>query len=212
MAGVSYLVAQQIGSLIVLVNPDHIIQGWHLSLLTIATAIFCIAFNTLLVRRLPLLQFFALGLHVLGFFVILIVLWVMGPRGDAKTVFTDFEDNSGWGSIGLATLVGILGPLNTLGGADAVVHVGEEMRDASRTLPLTMVINSTINYILAFVMTVTVMFTVGDDVESIFATPTGQPYIQILLNATGSRGATIVLTIVLIILFLFCAINQGKNS
>jgi len=187
-----------------------VIQGWHMALLTIATAVFCIFFNTTLFNKLPTMEGFALALHTLGFFTFLVVLWVMGPRSDTK-VFSDFQDNNGWGSVGVATLIGILSPINTLGGADAVCHLSEELQDASRTLPRCMIVNATINYLLGFIMTITIMFTVGD-VESVIATPTGQPYVQVILNATGSRGATIVLTALMALLLLFCAINQVTTS
>jgi amino acid transporter len=135
----------------------------------------------------------------------------MGPRGSAKQVFTDFEDNNGWGSVGLATLVGLLSPITTLIGADSVCHLSEELRDASYTLPWCMITTASINYVLGFIMTITFMFTVGD-VESALKTATGQPYVQVILNATQSRGATIVLTATMALLLLFCAINQVTTS
>jgi amino acid transporter len=207
----AYTVAQQIEALIVLSNPDYTIKGWHGALLTIATAIFCVFFNTFLVRKLPLIEGFALTLHAVGFFVVLIVLWVMGPRGNAKVVFTDFEDNNGWGSLGLATLVGLLSPITTLIGADSVCHLSEELRDASWSLPRCMITTASINYVLGFLMTIALMFTIGN-VEEVLSTPTGQPYVQVLLNATESRGATIVLTAMMALLLLFCAINQVTTS
>ena len=212
MVGIAFVVTQQIEAIIVLSNPDYTIKGWHGALLTIATALFCIFFNTILVRRLPLTEGFAVALHTLGFFTFLIVLWVMGPRANARSVFTDFEDNNGWGSRGLATLIGLLSPINTLGGADAVCHLSEELRDASRSLPRCMITNASINYVLGFIMTITLMFTIGNNVEDVFSTPTGQPYVQVLLNATESRGATIVLTAVMALLLLFCAVNQVTTS
>ena len=211
MVVTAYSVTQQIEALIVLANPSYVIQGWHGALFTIAITLFCIFFNTFLIRKLPLMEGIALALHALGFFTFIIVLWVMGPRGSAKQVFTDFEDNNGWGSVGLATLVGLLSPITTLIGADSVCHLSEELRDASYTLPWCMITTASINYVLGFIMTITFMFTVGD-VESALKTATGQPYVQVILNATQSRGATIVLTAAMALLLLFCAINQVTTS
>jgi amino acid transporter len=211
LVGTAYIVAQQIEAIIVLSDSNYVVKGWHGALFTIATALFAIFFNTTLIRKLPQIEGFAVALHTLGFFTFIIVLWVMGPRADAQTVFTEFQDNNGWGSLGLATLIGIISPINTLGGADAVCHLSEELRDASRNLPLAMISNASINIILGFVITITLMFTVGD-VQQVLASPTGQPYVQILLNATESRGATIVLTATMTILLLFCAINGVTTS
>jgi len=150
-------------------------------------------------------------LHFLAFFTFVIILWVMGPRGDPKTVFTNFEDNNGWGSVGLATLIGLLAPINSVIGGDSACHLSEELRDASRNLPLCLVLTASVNYILGFIMTISLMFTIGN-VDAAISNPTGQPYVWVLLNATRSRGATIVLTTVMALLFLFNTINTVTTS
>ena len=53
---------------------------------------------------------------------------------------------------GLATLVGIITPINAFLGADAAVHMAEELKNASKTLPQVMVWTSIINGVLGFVM------------------------------------------------------------
>ena len=107
MVATAYVVAQQIEALIVLANPNYVIQGWHGTLFSIAITGICILCNTWLLRQLPLLENIAFCLHILGFFTFLVVLWVMGDRGDAGNAFTDIEDNNNWGSPGAATLVGM---------------------------------------------------------------------------------------------------------
>jgi choline transport protein len=207
----AYSVAQQIEGIIALSNPNYVIQGWHGTLLTIAITLFCIFFNTVLFRKLPMIEGVALALHILGFFAFLIVLWVMGPRAPASQVFGQFQDNNGWGNLGLATLIGLLSPITTLFGADSVCHLSEELRDASLILPQSMITTASINYVLGFIMTITFMATVGD-VDAALSSRTGQPYIEVILNATKSRGATIVMTVILALLLLFCAINQVTTS
>jgi choline transport protein len=162
--------------------------------------------NTVLVRKLPLIEGIALAFHIFGFFAFLVVLWVMGPRTD--NVWTDFEDPSGWGSTGLATLVGMLGPMLTIGSADLVVHLAEEVKDAAYVSPRAMVATSLVNYSLAFVMSVTVYSSLGNDLAALLSTPLGQPWIQILLNATESKAATNIMTVVVCLLLLFCSVNQ----
>ncbi|KAI5777063.1 amino acid/polyamine transporter I [Geopyxis carbonaria] len=212
MATTAYAVAQQFEGLIALCDPSYVIKGWHGSLMSIAITIFAIFWNTVLIRKLPLLEGIVLTLHVFGFFAFVVVLWVMGPRGDPVEVFTNFQDNSGWGNVGLACLVGILGPTVTLIGSDSSCHLAEELHNASWVLPRSMVATAFVNYALGFVMTVTVMFVLGPDLESILTTTTGQPYIQVILNATGSRTATAVMVGALAILLLFCAVNQITTS
>ena len=74
-----------------------------------------------------------------------------------------------------------------------------------------MVCTAITNYVLGWVMTITVMSVLGD-VTSILSSPTGQPYIQILLNATGSVAGTSIMTALVALLLLFCAVNTITTS
>ncbi|OCK79331.1 amino acid transporter [Lepidopterella palustris CBS 459.81] len=211
MGATSYATAQQIEGLIALNHPTYTIQGWHGALLSIGITAFCIFFNTVLARRLPLFEGIVVVLHIFGFFAFLVVLWVMAPRSDPKAVFTEFQDNAGWGNVGLSCLVGLLGPVVTLIGSDSACHLSEELKDAAWVLPRSMVATALVNYSLGFVMTITFMSTIGD-VSQVLATPTGQPYIQIVLNATNSHTAATILTTVMCILLFFCSVNQVTTS
>ena len=71
-----------------------------------------------------------------------------------------------------------------------------------------MIATSAVNYTFAFVMTVTIFSTLGNDVMAIMSTPFGQPWIQILMNATESIVATNILTVVVCLLLLFASVNQ----
>jgi choline transport protein len=212
MATTAFATTQQLQGLIALNVPSYVIKGWHTTLFSIAITTFAIVWNTVFVRQLPLIEGLGLTLHVFGFFSFVVVLWVMGPRSDPKTVWTTFQDNSGWGNVGLSTLVGILGPIVTLIGSDSSCHLSEELRDAAWVLPRAMVATAIVNYSLGFVMTVTIMSTLGSDVSAILGTTYGQPWIQVLLNATESKVGTSVMTAVLCVLLLFCSVNQITTS
>jgi amino acid transporter len=210
MASTAFAVAQQLQGLIALNISDYTIKGWHSTLLCIAVATFAIFWNTILVRTLPLMEGIVMILHIFGFVAFIVVLWVLAPRSDPKVVFTEFQDNGAWGSIGLSCLVGLTGPVITLIGADSACHLSEELKDASWALPRSMVATALLNYTLGFVMTITIMSTLGD-VEDILMTTTGQPYIQVLLNATQSRKGTSVMTAVVATLLLFAAVNLATT-
>lgn len=118
-------------------------------------ASFSFMFNTLLAKRLPLLEGIVLFVHVLGFFAILIPLWVMGPKGDATEVFTTFNDYGGWGNLGGSALIGIFAVILPLLGADAAVHMSEELRDAGKQLPRSMIATTLVNGALGWIMIIT---------------------------------------------------------
>lgn len=109
----------QIQGLVILNNANYVPERWHGTLLVIAVATFAILFNTLLAQRLPLVEGVVLVLHVCGFFVVFVIMWVLGPRRPSREVFGGFQDNAGWGSVGLSVLVGQISPIFALLGADA---------------------------------------------------------------------------------------------
>lgn len=212
MAGTAFAVTQQFQALIMLNMPSYDIQGWHGTLLSIGVVMFSILWNTILVRKLPLMEGIGLVIHILGFFAFVVVLWVMGPRSNVKDTWTKFEDPSGWGNKGLASLVGILGPLLVLGSADSACHLAEEVEDAAYVQPRAMIATSIVNYSLGFVMSITVYSVLGNDLTGILSTPLGQPWMQIMLNATESKTATNIMAVALCMLLMFASINQVTCS
>lgn len=164
-----------------------------------AIVLAAISFNTFAIGKLPILEGLAVVLHVFGFFAFIIILWVMGPRAAAEPTFTDFVDDNHWGSVGLATLIAMVAPATTYLGGDSAVHLSEELKDASYILPRAMATAAVINYVLGFITTVTLMFNLGN-VNADLLDPSAQPWVAIILRITGSKAATIVLLIVMIIM------------
>lgn len=197
-----YLAGTEIQGLIVLNYPDYVYQRWHGTLLATAVVMFCAFFNIFLAKRLPLVEGLVLILHVLGFFAIMIPLWVFSPRSDASTVFTQFNDDGGWGSTGLACIVGLIGPVVSLLGSDAATHMSEELRNASKVLPRVMISTLILNGALGFVMLITFCFCLGD-LESVLSTPTGFPFIQVFYNSTLSKGGASAMTSIMIVMATF---------
>jgi choline transport protein len=207
IASIAFLAGGQIQGLIILNNPGYTPERWHGTLLVIAVASFSIIFNTLLARKLPLVEGIVLVLHIFGFFAIFITMWVLGPRTPSVEVFGGFQDNAGWGSIGLSVLVGQLAPIFSLLGSDAATHMSEELQDASYVLPRAMIWTAVSNSVLGFLMLVTFCVCLGD-VESAINSPTGQPHIQILYNATQSVGGASALASITTIMAIFGCVNN----
>lgn len=149
----------------------------------------------------------------------------MAPRSDSS-VLTTFESN-GWSSAGLACLVGLNAAVGDVIGADSSVHLSEELKNASWILPRSMMATALMNYILGFIMistfqydgrgmftdysAVTLVFCLGDFNNAI-STPTGVPYVEVLLNGTRSVAATITLTTVMLVMLIACAVNNVTTS
>ncbi|KAF2764011.1 amino acid transporter [Teratosphaeria nubilosa] len=206
LVGTAYGAGQQFEAIAALSIPTYVTKGWHGCLFTIALTALAIPFNTVLYRKLPQAEGIVILLNIFGFMAVIVVLWVMGPRGGRETI-TAFETN-GWNSVGLSCLVGMLSPIFVLIGADAQCHLSEELYNAAYVLPRAMVATSIINYLMGFAMVLTVMFTVGPDVDSVLHTRLGMPWVQIMYNATGSYTASMTFACLVGSLLTCCLINN----
>ena len=175
------------------------------------------AFNIFCARQLPLTEGIFMVVHVVGFFVFVIVLWVTSEHAPAQQVFTQFQDNGGWGNTGLSVLVGITTPLWCFLGPDAGAHMSEELKDASRVLPSAMMWGSFFNALLGLLMLITLCFCLGPDWQDNVLgltnpTQTGIPIIQVLYNSTNSIAATTFMTTILILLSMVGTITCIASS
>ncbi|PIB01044.1 Choline transport protein [Cercospora beticola] len=207
ITSITYLAGTIIQGLIILNNDSYVPERWHGTLLVIAVAAFAVLFNTVLAKKLPMVEGLLLILHVLGLFAIIIVLWVLAPTANAKDVFTQFTNAGGWNSNGTSFMVGLLTPIISLIGFDCAVHMAEEVKDAGKTLPKAMLWSFGFNSVLGFLMAVTMCFTLGD-VDSILASKTGFPFIQVFFNVTQSYAGASILTLILILTLTSSAIAE----
>lgn len=124
ICAITFLAGTIIQGLIILNNPtSYVPKPWHGTLLIIAITSFAIFFNTVLAKKLPLVEGLLLVLHVLGLFAIIITLWVLSPTADAHAVWTEFTNAGGWNSSGTATMIGMLSPIISMLGFDCAVHM-----------------------------------------------------------------------------------------
>lgn len=205
-AATSFLAGTQIQGLLVLNSPDYVFERYQGTLLVFAISGFSVFFNTYLAKRLPLIEAIVLVVHVFGFFAILVPLWVLGPHSSAKEVFTQFNNGGGWANYGTSALVGILASILPLLGADAAVHMSEELRDASKILPRSMIWTTVFNGLLGFVMIITFCFCLGD-LETAIQTPTGYAFIQVFYGATQSHAGATVMSALIIVMATFCNLS-----
>ena len=108
----------QIQGLLVLNYEWYVFERWHGTLLIMAVVAFAVFFNTFLAKQLPMMEVLLLIFHVCGFFCVLIPLLILSKRSPSDKVWTEFFD-SGWGSYGTSTLVGIIANVIPFLGADA---------------------------------------------------------------------------------------------
>ena len=203
----AFLAGTVIQGLLILNVESYVYHAWHGTLLVYAVTVFAIIFNVFLAKRLPFVEGVLLVIYIVGFFAIIIPLWVLAPRTDAHTVFTKFNNSGGWNSEGTAVLIGLSGLITTMAGYDCVCHMAEEIKDSSLTLPQAIISGVCVNGVMGFIMVVTICFTLGN-VDSLLSTDTHYPFIQLFFNTTKSYAATNTMTAIIIIVFTSAVISE----
>ena len=199
LASLTFIVGTVIQGLIVLNNPTtYVFHRWHGTLLVWAIIAFCIVFNSFLAIKLPMVEISVLVFHIVGFLAVLSTLWALSPLLSANEVFNSVTNLGGWPTNGLSFMVGLLTPVYTLLGADSAVHMAEEIKDASVTLPRAIMTSAVVNGSLGWIMTITFCFCLGN-LYAIIDSTTKYPFIQVFYNSTKSNAAASVLTAIIII-------------
>lgn len=163
---------------------DYNPKQWHGTLLAWLVIVVAIFINVVIPGALPKFEIFIIVFHIAGFIAILSVLWVYSPHNSAHFVFTTALNEGGWPTQGLSICVGFLGNVATFVGADASVHMAEEVSNAPWNIPRAIIGAMLINGAVGFTMMLTVLFCLGD-VDSVLETATGYPFIQIFYSKSS---------------------------
>ena len=131
VCGTAFLAGTIIQGLAILNDATYSPQPYQGTLLVWAVMVFCVFFNIFLAKRLPFVEGVLLIIYVIGFFVIIIPLWVLAPRSPASEVFTTFNNEGGWSSTGVAVMVGLGGVVPSLARYDCAVHVCQDLSQPS---------------------------------------------------------------------------------
>lgn len=190
--------------LLILSYPNYESKQWQGTLLAFAVIACNIFINVVIPGLLPKFEIMIMILHLCGFFAILITLLKTARIGDAASVWLTAFNEGGWPTQGLSYCVGFLGNVSTFVGADASVHMAEEVSDAALTIPRAICASMIVNGLIGFAMMVTTLYCLGD-AQSVFDTDTGFPFIQIFYNSVGNVGGAVGMGVTVLILTWACS-------
>jgi choline transport protein len=101
----AFVVTTLIEAMIIIEKPDFAFLPWQYTLMMLGFLFVTIFLNTWGAKVLPGLHTFSLFVHIGGFFITFIALWVMCPRNAPKEVFLNVVNSGGWSNIGTSCLV-----------------------------------------------------------------------------------------------------------
>lgn len=193
-----------IQGMLILNYPDYEpkqYQGTLLAWLVIFVSVFI---NVIIPGVMPKIETFILFFHTAGFITIVALLWIYSPHGTPASVFASSLNEGGWSTQGLSYCVGFLGNVVTFVGADASVHMAEEISNSALNLPRAICGSMIMNGLLGLVMMLTTLFCLGD-IEKVLATNTGYPFIQIFFDSVNNLAGVTGMVVITLIPTWACA-------
>ncbi|KAK8241058.1 amino acid transporter-like protein [Phyllosticta capitalensis] len=180
-----------------ILRPEFGFNNWQYTLLMLALIFVTVGFNTVGSSFLPALETTSLFGHFLGWLLVVIICWAMcRPLNAPSEVFTSFVNSGGWSNMGTACLVSQVTVMYCNLGSDSIVHISEEVEDASLVVPRAMWWSYVVNVLLGIVTLITMLFCIGSLDATLEA---DAPYLNLFQN-TGSSGMALFLTILVLVL------------
>ncbi|WP_411073606.1 amino acid permease [Streptomyces sp. cmx-4-7] len=172
-------------------TPGHTIVLFGLILLLHAVV------NTFRVRIVGFFNTVSVWWHLIGVVVIVGALLVVPDRHQSPGfVFTEFVNNTGWGSAVYVALIGLLMAQYTFTGYDASAHMTEETKNASVEGPKGIVRSILVSWVAGFVLLFGLTFAIQSYTGAL-ESGTGVPPAQIFLDALGASTGKLMLLIVI---------------
>ena len=190
--------------------PSHahrssVIQPWHVFVGYQVINAFAFIFNCY-GKLLPSIASLALYTSLISFFVILIVVPAKAPsHQDAKFVFANFVNNTGWSSNGIAFIVGLINTNWAFACLDCATHMAEEVHRPEKMIPIAIMGTVAIGFVTAWFYSVSMFFSMND-LDALFNTATLVPILELFHQALGSKGGAIVLESFIIATGIGCQI------
>lgn len=128
----------------------------------------------------------------------------MAPKADARSVFVETVNATGYSSTSFAILLGLFNSFATLMGLDGPAHLAEEIPDPKRALPRILLIVLGSQFVVGVVWILALGFSITD-LDAITATTTGVPVLELIRKATGSDAAAIAFCVLLMV-------NNGTSA
>ncbi|KAJ3006844.1 hypothetical protein HKX48_009451 [Thoreauomyces humboldtii] len=220
-AGIDFALAAIICQLVALNVSDYTPLPYHQILVLAGVLVLHALLNTFAIKIVNFLNYVSVWWHIIGVAVIVISILVKAPsHQSASYVFTQFRDGTGgWGAVagnGYVVLIGLLTAQFTMTGFDASAHLTEETKNAAVAGPVGIVLSILVSAIVGWIYLLGLTFSIQDEnAVAGGANPDGSAnvggVIQIFLDTTGTRGATLLGLIVAGAMF-WCGMSSVTSN
>ncbi|ODV66580.1 amino acid transporter [Hyphopichia burtonii NRRL Y-1933] len=198
-ASMALSVAQAVMGFYNLTHPDHVTEKWQLFVIFQIVNILLILFNCY-GKALPMIANGVLYFSLFSYVVITITVLVCsrGNYRDAKFVFAEFDNNTGWSNSGIAFIIGLVNPNWSFSCLDSASHLAEEVHSPETVIPIAILGTVTIGMVTAFSYSIAMFFSLHN-LQDIINSNTGMPILDIYYQALGNKAGAICLGVLIFI-------------
>ena len=181
------------------------IQPWHVVVAYQLVNAFSFLFNCY-GKVLPTVATVTLYTSLFSFFVILVAVPAKAPtHQEAKFVFANFVNNTGWASNGIAFIVGLINTNWAFACLDCATHMAEEVPRPEKMIPIAIMGTVAIGFVTAWFYSISMFFSM-QDLNGLFNTATLVPILELFNQALTNWGGAIVLESLIIATGIGCLI------
>ena len=176
-----------------LTHPDHVNQKWEVFVIFNIINWFLFLFN-IWHRFLPVIGDSIFGISITSYCIIIVTVLACskGRYQDAKFVFVDAVNNTGWPSKGIAFIIGLVNPAWAFSCLDSVTHFSEETPQPERDVPKAVLSTVAIGFVTSFTFVIAMFFCIND-LEQVMNSTTGLPILDIFYQALRNKAGALCL-------------------
>lgn len=158
-------------------------------------------------KPLPAISQGALWCSLLSFVIITVTVLAcaLGNYNSALFVFSDFSNGTGWLSLGIAFIVGLINPNWSFSCLDAATHLAEETMTPQTDIPKAIMGTVLIGLLTALPYSIAMFFSITN-LDGILKSTTGVPIMDIFNQALGNRAGAICLEVLVTLTAIGCNI------
>lgn len=131
---------------------------------------------------------------------------MVSPKTSASEAFLQLRDHrAAWSTPSLSALVGQTACIYATSGADAAIHLADEVSNPALTLPRGMVWSFALNFPLAVIMLVTYTVNMGSVEEALKGRY--PPFVAVFADALSTSRAVTAFTCIILVLLVMITIS-----
>ena len=188
-----------------LTSVQSAILPWHVWVAYLLINIFAFVWNCN-AKTLPIIAQISLFTSLISFFVILVTVPAKAPtHQNARFVFANFVNNTGWSANGIAFIVGLINTNYSFACLDCATHLAEEVHRPEKMVPIAILGTVAIGFVTSWFFSIGLFFSM-DSLADLQTTPTLVPILALFDQALKSTAGAIVLEALVIATGIWCLV------